>query len=90
VTGVTKGDGRFSAGAIPLGTYTAKVTSLGTSVRISGDAASGQAVAVGKVALSLVSLLVVLGAAAAIGSASVFFLRRRKRGKKAPRVSEPK
>jgi hypothetical protein len=92
VTGVTKGDGTYSVGMIPVGTYTAKVTSLGTSVRIAGDAASGQAVAVGKVALSLVSLLVVLAAAAAVGSAGVFLLlRKRKRGKAvAPQVSELK
>jgi hypothetical protein len=92
LTGVTKGDGTFSVGMIPVGTYTAKVTSLGTNVRIAGDAASGQAVAVGKVALSLVSLLVVVGAAAAVGSAGVFLLlRKRKSGKGAPQpVSEPK
>jgi len=91
LTGVTKGDGTFSAGMVPVGTYTAKVTSLGTSVRIAGNAASGQGVAVGKVALSLVSLLVVVAAAAAVGSAGVFLLRRRKRGKgAAQRVSEPK
>jgi hypothetical protein len=91
LTGVTKGDGTFSVGTIPLGTYTAKVTSLGTSVRITGDAASGGAVSMGKVALSLVSLVVVLAAAAAVGSTGVFLLRRRKRGKgAAQRVSEPK
>jgi hypothetical protein len=92
LTGVTKGDGTFSAGRIPVGAYTAKVTSLGTSVRIAGNAASGQGVVVGKVALSLVSLLVVLAAAAAVGSAGVFILlRKRKRGKEAPQqVSEPK
>jgi hypothetical protein len=91
VTGVTKGNGIYSVGAIPLGTYTAKVTSLGTSVRITGAAASGQAVAVGKVALSLVSLVVVLAAAGAVGSAGVFLLRKRKRRKGAAGpVSEPK
>jgi len=81
LTGVTNGKGVFSAGAIPVGTYTAKVTSLGTSVRISGDAASGQTVAVGKVPLSLVSLFVVVAAAAGAGSAGVLFMRRRKRAK---------
>jgi len=91
VNGVTKGDGTYSVGMIPVGTYTAKVTSLGTSALIAGDASSGQAVAVGKVALSLVSLLVIVAAAAAVGSAGVFLLRKRKRGKGAARpVSEPK
>lgn len=81
VTGATKGDGTFSAGAIPIGTYTAKVTSLGTSVRIVGNAASGQPVAVGTVALSLVSLFVAVAAAAGAGSVGILFLRRRKRAK---------
>jgi hypothetical protein len=91
VTGVTKGEGTFSVGMIPVGTYTAKVTSLGTSVRIAGDAATGQGVAVGRVALSLVSLLVIVAAAAAAGSAGVFLLRKRKRGMgDAGQVSEPK
>ena len=89
LTGVTDGKGVFSAGTIPVGTYTARVTSLGTSVRISGDAASGPSVATGKVALSLVSLFVIVAAAAAAGSGGVFLLRMRKRG--APnRVSGPK
>ena len=81
LTGVTNGKGVFSAGAIPVGTYTAKVTSLGTSLRISGDAASGQTVAVGKVALSLVSLFVIVAAAAGAASAGVLLVRQRKRGK---------
>jgi len=81
VTGVTKGDGTFSAGTIPVGTYTAKVTSLGTSVRIVGNAASGQPAAVGRVALSLVFLFVVVAAAAGAGSAAFLLVRRRKRAK---------
>ena len=73
------------------GTYTARVTSLGTSVRISGDAASGQTVATGTVALSLVSLFVIVAAAAGAGSAGVLLVRRRKRGKESKgRVSELK
>ncbi len=81
ITGTTRGDGSFSVGMIPVGTYTAKVTSLGTSVRILGDAASGQQAAVGKVALSVVSLFVVVAAAAAAGSGLVLFLRRRRGAK---------
>ncbi|MDA4115550.1 MAG: carboxypeptidase-like regulatory domain-containing protein [Thaumarchaeota archaeon] len=89
LTGSTNGKGVFSAGTIPVGTYTARVTSLGTSVRISGDAASGQSVATGKVALSLVSLFVIVAAAAAAGSGGVYVLRMRRRGAQ-NRVSGPK
>jgi len=78
VTGTTKGDGTFSVGMIPTGAYTATVTSLGTSVRIAGNAASSQQVVVGKVALSLVSLFVLVAAAAAAGSAGVLYLRRKR------------
>jgi len=78
VTGTTKGDGTFSVGMIPLSTYTAKVTSLGTSVQIVGNAASGQPAAVGKVALSLVSLFAIVAAAAVAASSGFLFLRRRR------------
>jgi len=81
VTGTTNKEGTFSAGIIPVGTYTAKVTSLGTSVQIRGDAASGQSLAVGRVALSLITLFVVVAVAAAAGSTGFFVLRWRKRAK---------
>jgi hypothetical protein len=91
LTGATDGKGVYSAGEIPVGTYTARVTSLGSSVRISGDAASGQTMAMGTVALSLVSLFVIVAAAAGAGSAGVLLVRRRKRGKESKgRVSELK
>lgn len=91
LTGTTSKQGTFSAGLIPVGTYTAKVTSLGTSVQIRGDAASGQSVAVGKVALSLIMLFVVVAVAAAAGSTGFFVYRRKKRAKKpAAKVSESK
>lgn len=91
VTGTTNKAGTFSAGIIPVGTYTAKVTSLGTSVQVRGDAASGQSVAVGRVALSLILVFVVVAVAAAAGSTGFFMLRWSKRRKgKAGKVSEQK
>lgn len=81
LTGSTTKDGTFSVGAIPIGTYTAKVTSLGTSVRIMGEAPSGQSTVMGRVALSLVSLLAIVAAAAAAAGAGFLFVRRRKRSK---------
>ena len=90
VTGTTSKQGTFSAGLIPVGTYTAKVTNLGTSVQVRGDSASGQTVAVGRVALSLIMLFVVIAVAAAAGSTGFFVYRRRKRAKTAVKVSGSK
>lgn len=91
LTGTTSKQGTFSAGLIPVGTYTAKVTSLGTSVQIRGDSASGLSVAVGKVALSLIMVLVIIAVAAAAGSTGFFVYRMRKRAKKpGGKVSESK
>ena len=77
VTGTTKGDGTFSAGMVPLGTFTARVSNLGSSGQIVGDAASGQAVAQGRVALSLVSVFAIV--AIIVGAAIGGFLLLRKR-----------
>ena len=91
LTGMTKGDGVFSAGMIPVGTYTAKVSSMGTSAQIIGSANSVHAAAVGTVALSLVTLIFVIAAAAGGGSAGVLLLRKRKRSKGgAEKVSQQK
>ncbi len=87
VTGTTKGDGTFSVAMIPLGTFSAKVSSLGMSAHIAGDAASGPQVAEGKVPLSVIALFVIVAAAVAAGSSGVL-VQRRRRGK--ARVSAQK
>ena len=82
ITGATKGDGTFNAGLIPIGTFTAKVSDLGTSTLIAGNAAAGLPVAEGKLALSLVLLIVIVAVVAGGAAGGVLFLRLRKRGKK--------
>ncbi len=81
LTGTTKGDGTFAVPMIPLGTFTAKVSSLGTSAQVVGSASS-PAVAQAKVAFSLVSLIVVVAIVVGAGTAGVFLLRwsRSKKG----------
>lgn len=81
ITGTTRANGTFTASQIPLGTFTAKVTSFGMSTTIVGDPAAGQAVAEGKVPFGVISLFAMVGGVAAIGSGSTLLLRKRKRGK---------
>ncbi len=79
INGVTKSNGIFSVAMIPLGTYSAKVTSLGSTAHIDGDAASGATIPVGRVALSIISLFVMVAAVAGAGSASILVLMRMRR-----------
>jgi hypothetical protein len=82
ITGTTKGDGTFTTGLIPIGTFTARVSNLGIATQISGNAAAGKSVAEGKLALSLVLLIVIIAAVAGGAAGGVLFLRMRKRGKR--------
>jgi hypothetical protein len=78
LSGTTKGDGTFAVGLVPLGTFTATVTNLGSTAQITGNAASSQPVAQGKVALSLISVGVIVVVVVGAAVAGVFLLRKRK------------
>jgi len=79
VTGTTKGDGTFAVAMVPLGTFTATVSSFGSNAQIIGNSASTQPVAQGKVALSVISLGAV-GALFVGGGVTALLLFRRRRG----------
>ena len=80
ISGTTGGDGTFTVPSIPLGTYSASVTSIGSSAQFTGDA-SKQAVTLASVLFSTISLgLIVAVVVIAIGAA-LFLLRRRPRAR---------
>ena len=81
VNGTTDSQGVFSVPMVPVGQYTAKVTSLGTSTLIVGSASSQQ-VPEGKVVLSIVTLSAIAGMVAVGVAGGVMFVRLRKRRKK--------
>ena len=84
VSGTTKSNGVYSAGIIPLGTYTAKVSDLGATTHLTGT--PDHEVTQGRVALSVISLFVIVAVAAGAGVGGFLGLRRLRKGK----VSEPK
>jgi hypothetical protein len=75
ITGSTGGDGTFVAPAIPLGTFTATVSGIGSSSQVTGDA-SKQSIAQASVLLSTTSIGIVVGAIAVVAVLAVFMLRR--------------
>jgi hypothetical protein len=83
LTGTTGGDGSFAVSMVPLGAFTAKVTNMGVSTQVVGDASSSLPVAQGRILLSLVSLSVIISVVAGAGVTGVFLLRRKRRLKKA-------
>jgi hypothetical protein len=87
VTGTTKSDGTFSVAMVPLGAFTAKVSSLGSSAHLVGAPASAQTVEEGRVLFSLISLFAVVAVAAAGITSGVVILRLRKRAKASNVVS---
>jgi hypothetical protein len=76
VSGTTNGDGVFATQDIPLGTFTAKISSLGSPVQISGDA-SKQSLTTALVLFSATSLTLVVAVVIAGAGAMTFLLRRR-------------
>ncbi len=78
LTGTTKGDGTYAVGMVPLGTFTATVSNLGSTVKVVGDSASSQPVAQGKVALSLISVIAIVAIVVGVAVAAVVLLRKRK------------
>jgi hypothetical protein len=79
ISGSTAGDGTFVAHDIPIGTYTATVSGIGSSAQITGNA-SKQGVASASVLFGTTSLaLIVVIVVVALGL--VFFLMRRRSGK---------
>jgi hypothetical protein len=79
ITGQTGGDGLFTAANIPLGNFTARVSSLGSDTQVIGDVSS-EAITPVRVFLSttVFALIAVLVVVAAI---SVVVLRRRRKGR---------
>ncbi|MDV3244729.1 MAG: hypothetical protein LYZ66_06115 [Nitrososphaerales archaeon] len=76
LSGTTNGDGVYTASGIPLGTFTASVSGLGSSTQVSGDA-SKQSVTPASVLFGTVSLGLVVGIVVVAGGAAAFLLRRR-------------
>jgi hypothetical protein len=77
ISGTTNGDGLFTAKNIPLGTFTASVSSLGSMASVAGNA-SQQGIASASVVFGPISLGLVVALAAGAVVAGVVFLRRRK------------
>lgn len=83
ISGTTGGDGTLVAPSIPLGTFTAKVSMLGSSVQVAGDA-SKQYVTPVSVLFGTESLGLVIGVAVTIlGMAAVMLKRRSRRRSRA-------
>jgi len=82
ISGSTGGDGTFLAPDIPLGTYTATVSGIGSSTQVSGDA-SRQSVASASVLFGTTSLGVVVAVVIVAFGLIVFLMRRRSGGGKA-------
>lgn len=76
VSGTTGGDGTFTASKIPLGTFTASVSSFGSSAQVTGDA-SKQSVTPASVLFGTTSLGIVVAVIVVAALAAVFMLRRR-------------
>ena len=81
LAGATDGNGAFVASDIPLGTFTAKVTNLGMSTKVAGDASKGVVIRT-KVLLSmaLVALAAVLATVIVVSALAI-----RRRSKRHPR-----
>jgi hypothetical protein len=81
LSGSTGGDGIFVAPAIPLGTFTASISGIGSSTQVTGDASrhnlASTSVLFGTTSLGLVAIVIVVAGIAA------FMLRRMSRGKSA-------
>ena len=83
VTGTTNANGIFVASDIPLGTFTAKVTSFGLATQISGDA-SKAATTQAEVILSTTTVALIAVLAAAVIGISAFAIRRRPQKRSRP------
>lgn len=81
ITGSTNQEGVYSAGMIPGSTFTAKVTGLAGTTQVAGNVGSGRSVTEVKVPLSLISLFIIV-AAAAVAGAGGFVLVRKVRARK--------
>ena len=88
LSGTTGGDGTFTAPSIPLGTFTATVSSLGFSAQVTGDA-STQSVTPASVLLSTTSLGIVVAAVVVVVGLAVFLLRRKSGRAARPAGSTP-
>jgi len=90
ISGSTGGDGIFGAPAIPLGTFTATVSGIGSSTLVTGDA-SKQSVTPASVAFSTNSLSLVVAIIVVATVLVVLLLRRRARkGGNKPMVAAQK
>jgi len=78
ISGTTGSGGEFAVTRVPLGTFTATASNLGSTARVEGDA-SVHALTTTSVLFSTVSLSLTLVLVAAAVGAAVFLLRRRKR-----------
>lgn len=88
LSGSTNGEGNFVAPSIPLGTFTASVSSYGSSSEVTGDASKQSvtpaSVLFGTITVGAVVVIVVISAVAA-----VFLLRRRSSGRVSSGPSAP-
>ncbi|MDV3244728.1 MAG: hypothetical protein LYZ66_06110 [Nitrososphaerales archaeon] len=81
LSGSTDGDGNFVARSIPLGRFSASVSSYGSSSQVTGDA-SKQTVTSASVLFGTTSVGAVVGLVFAAAVAAMFTLRRRSSGRK--------
>jgi sugar lactone lactonase YvrE len=79
VSGTTGGDGTFVAPDIPLGTYTASISGIGSSTQVTGDA-SKQGVATASVLFGTISIGVIVAIVIVAVGLAVFMMRRRSGG----------
>ncbi len=76
LSGSSNGDGVYTALGIPLGTFTASVSGLGSSTQVSGDV-SKQSVTPAPILFGTVSLGLVVAIVVVAAVAAVFLVRRR-------------
>lgn len=79
ISGTTNGGGIFVVPSVPLGTFSASISGIGSSAQITGDA-STQSVTPASVLFGTVSLAVIVVVVLVAAGASVFMLRRRSKG----------
>jgi len=89
VSGSTNADGSFIAPAIPLGTFTATISGIGSTAQVTGDS-SKQSITPASILFSTTSLTLITAVILAVAGLAVFMLRRMSGRRAKSRMAVPK